>query len=127
MAPHLPVEDPYDGGSLVDRSLSYVRASPALRIALWVTAIDHVAAILLVLLGRIHHAEAAGVFALFSVLAWFFAVCMPVMNRTLRVKIGAPETGYWSEVVEMFGRVVLCFQTVLYTGIMAYAAAGGLN
>jgi hypothetical protein len=126
MAPHLPVEDPYDRGSLVDRSLSYVRASPALRIALWATVVDHVAAILLVVIGRIQHPEVAGVFALFSVLAWFFAVCMPVMNRTLRGSLGAPETGYWGEVVEMFGRVVLCVQTVLYTGIVAFAAAQGL-
>jgi uncharacterized membrane protein YphA (DoxX/SURF4 family) len=125
MAPHLPVEDPYDGGSLVDRSLSYVRASPALRIALWVTAIDHVAALALLVLGRIQRPATAGVFALFSVLAWFFAVCMPVMNRTLRGRLGAPEAGYWSEVVEMFGCVVLCVQTALYTGVVAYAGAVG--
>ncbi|MCK6458357.1 MAG: hypothetical protein L6Q95_00505 [Planctomycetes bacterium] len=125
MAPHLPVEDPYDGGSLMDRSLSYVRSSKALRIALWVTAIDHAAVLALVIAGRIERPEAAGVFALFSVLAWFFAVCMPVMNRTLRARFGEPETGYWSELVEMFGCVVLCVQTAFYTGIVAWAAAGG--
>ncbi len=125
MAPHLPVEDPYDGGSLMDRSLSYVRSSKALRIALYMTAIDHVGALALLAVGRIQRPETAGVFALFSVLAWFFAVCMPVMNRTLRVRFGAPETGYWSEVVEMFGCVVLCVQTVLYTGVVAYAASVG--
>jgi len=125
MAPHLPVEDPYDRG-LMDRSLSYVRSNPALRIAMWITALDHVALVALVIDGRrIHHPETAGVFALFSVLAWFFAVCMPVMNRTLRARLGAPETGYWSEVVEMFGCVVLCVQTALYTGVVAYAAAVG--
>jgi hypothetical protein len=125
MAPHLPVEDPYQGGSLADRSLNYVRASPVLRIAFWATAIDHVAAVALVLGGRIQNPGTAGVFALFSVLAWFFAVCMPVMNRTLRERMGAPETGYWGEVVEMLGRVVLCVQTVLYTAIIAYAVAQG--
>ncbi|HEX5138551.1 MAG TPA: hypothetical protein VFY93_16380 [Planctomycetota bacterium] len=109
----------------MDRSLSYVRSSPALRIALWVTALDHVAVIALVVGRRIEHPETAGVFALFSVLAWFFAVCMPVMNRTLRARLGAPETGYWSEVVEMFGCVVLCVQTALYTGVVAYATAVG--
>jgi hypothetical protein len=126
MAPHLPVEDPYDGGSLMDRSLTYVRSSPALRISLWVTAIDHLAALALVVVGRVQRAETAGVFALFSVLAWFFAVFLPVMNRTLRGRLGAPETGYWSEVVEMFGCVVLCVQTALYTGVVAYAAAVGI-
>lgn len=126
MAPHLPVEDPYDDhGSLADRSWSYVRASPALRIALWVTAADHIAAVVLVLVGRIQRAEAAGVFALFSVLAWFFAVCMPVMNRTLRTRLGAHETGYWGEVVEMFERFVLCVVTALYTGVIAFAIARG--
>ena len=125
MAPHLPVEDPYDRG-LMDRSLSYVRSSPALRIALWVTAIDHVAIVALVVLGRIESAEVAGILALFSVLTWFFAVCLPVMNRTLRGRLGVPETGYWSEVVEMFGCVMLCVVTALYTGILAYAAAVGI-
>lgn len=125
MTPHLPVEDPYDGGSLADRSLHYVRSNPALRIALWVTAVDHIAAIVLVLVDRIKHPETAGVFALFSVLAWFFAVCMPVMNRTLRARVGVPETGYWGEVVEMFGVVVLCVQTALYTGIIAWGVVNG--
>jgi hypothetical protein len=110
----------------MDRSLSYVRSSPALRIALWVTAIDHVAVVALVILGRIESAEVAGVLALFSVLTWFFAVCLPVMNRTLRGRLGAPETGYWSEVVEMFGCVMLCIVTALYTGILAIAAAVGI-
>lgn len=123
---HLPVEDPYDRGSLVDRSRQYVRASMALRIALLVTAVDHVAALVLVAAGRVSP-EVAGVFALFSVLAWFFAVCMPVMNRTVRVRLGAPETGYWGEVVEMFGVVVLCVQTGLYTAAVVYGAAGGLG
>jgi hypothetical protein len=121
----LPLEDPYDRGSLVDRSLHYVRASPALRIAFWVTVVNHAAAVGLVLVGRIERPAAAGVFALFSVLAWFFAVCMPVMNRALRARLGAPETSYWGEVVEMFGRVVLCVQTILYTAVIAFAAAKG--
>jgi len=125
MAPHLPVEDPYEGGSLADRSLQYVRSNLALRIALWVTVVDHIAAIVLVLVNRIQHPESAGVFALFSVLAWFFAVCMPVMNRTLRARVGAPETTYWAEVVEMFGRVVLCVQTALYTGVIAWGVVAG--
>ncbi len=123
---HLPVEDPYDRGSLADRSRQYVRASPALRIALLLTAIDHIAAIVLVLAGRVAP-EVAGVFALFSVLAWFFAVCMPVMTRTVRGRLGATETGYWGEVVEMSGRVVLCFLTVLYTAAVVYVAGFGLG
>ena len=120
---HLPVEDPYDRGSLVDRSRQYVRASPALRIAFLVTAADHIAAVILVAAGRASP-EVAGVFALFSVLAWFFAVCMPVMKRIVRVRLGGSETGYWGEVVEMFGVVVLCVQTVLYTAAVVYGVAG---
>lgn len=123
----LPVEDPYDRGSLVDRSRHYVRASPALRIALYVTAIDHVAAIVLVGVAHRMPPEAAGVFALFSVLAWFFAVCLPVMNRTVRARLGAPEASYWGEVTEMFGRVVLCVQTALYTAAMVFGASGGFG
>jgi len=122
----IPAEDPYDRGSLADRSLSYVRSNPALRIALVVTALDHLGAIVLVLLGRIP-ADTAGLFALFSVLAWFFAVCMPVMNRAVRGHLGVPEAHYWGEVVEMFGRVVICVQAVLYTTALAlYATAAGL-
>jgi hypothetical protein len=124
--PHLPVEDPYDRGSFVDRSRHYVRASPALRIALLVTAIDHMAAIALVLVGRVAP-EVAGVFALFSVLAWYFAVCMPVMNRAVRSRLGVPEAGYWDEVVEMFGRVVLCFLTALYSAAVIWGATVGLG
>lgn len=123
---HLPVEDPYDHGSLAERSRHYVRASVALRFALLFTAVNHVAAVVLVVVGRVSP-EVAGVFALFSVLAWFFAVCMPVMNRTVRTRLGAPETGYWSEVVEMFGRVVLCLQTALYTAAVMYGVALGLG
>ncbi len=124
--PHLPVEDPYDRGSLADRSRDYVRASLALRIALLLTAADHLAAIALVIGGRVPP-EAAGIFALFSVLAWFFAVCVPVMNRTVRSRLGAPETGYWGEVVEMFGRVVICLGTALYTAFVVWGAARGFG
>jgi hypothetical protein len=123
---HLPVEDPYDHGSLADRSREYVRASLALRIALVATAANHLAAIVLVLIGRVS-VEMAGVFALFSVLAWFFAVCLPVMNRTVRERLGGQETGYWSELVEMFGRVVLCLQTGLYSAAVICGVAYGIG
>jgi hypothetical protein len=123
---HLPVEDPYDQGSLAERSREYVRASPALRIALIATAIDHVAAIALVAIKRVS-LEIAGAFALFSVLAWFFAVCMPVMNRTVRAHLGATEAGYWNEVLEMFFRVLLCTETALYTAAVIYGAAFGVG
>jgi hypothetical protein len=122
----LPAEDPYDRDSLAERSIHYVRSSVALRIALLATAFDHAAAIALVLMGRVP-AGVAGVFALFSVLAWFFAVCLPVMNRTVRVRLGVPETGYWGEVVEIFGQVVLCVQSVLYTAMVVYGAAAGIS
>lgn len=123
---HLPVEDPYDHGSLVDRSREYVRASLALRLALIATAVDHLAAIALVAIRRVS-LEIAGVFALFSVLSWFFAVCMPVMNRTVRARLGVPEAGYWTEVVEMFARLVLCVMTAFYTAAVIWGAAYGIG
>ena len=105
----------------MDLTIAYVRANLVLRIAIVITVIDHVAAILLVLTGRMS-GEAAGLLALLSVLSWFFAVCLPVMNREVRIRLGAPPVSYWSEVVEMFARIVVFVQTGLYTALLLYAA-----
>ena len=121
MTPHLPVEEPSDRGSLADQTVAYVRSNLLLRIALRVTAIDYLAAIALVLTGKMA-GELAGLLALFSILSWFFAVCLPVMNRELRVQLGGTRFFYWSEVLEMFFRVLLFVVTGFYTALLAYAA-----
>lgn len=120
MPPHLRVEEPAPRGSVVDRSTSYVWGHPALRGALIVTFVDHAGAILMTIMGLIS-AAMAGLLALFSVLTWFFAVLLPMMNREVRAKVGADSSSYWGELVEMFGRVVLVAQTGLYSALLVYA------
>jgi hypothetical protein len=122
MSPQIPVEDPSDRGSLVDRTVEYVRGNAVLRVLLIATVVDHVVTIVLVLVNRIN-GELAGLLALLSLLAWFFAVCMPVMNRALRERLGGAEVGYWSEVAEMFATVALCAVAVLYTATLIGAVA----
>ena len=121
--PHNPVEDPSDRGALVDRSVAYIQGNPVLRIALIATVIDHIAAIVMVLAHRLS-VEWAGVLVLFSVMSWFFAVCVPVMNRSVRRRMGADASHYWGEVVEMFGRFFLFLITILYTAALVFAAVG---
>ena len=122
MSPQLPVEDPTRRGSLTDRITTYVWGNPVLRWVLIVTLADHVAAIALLLVGLVSPAI-AGLLALFSGLTWFFAVVLPMMNREVRTHVGVQTGGYWSELVEMFGRVVLCLQTGLYTVMLIWAVA----
>ncbi|MHC4547888.1 MAG: hypothetical protein ACYTEZ_03850 [Planctomycetota bacterium] len=121
MTPQIPVEGPSDRGSLVDQTVAYVRSNPLLRIAMVVTVLDHLGAMVLVVTGKMA-GQAAGILALFSVLSWFFAVCMPVMNREVRVRMGGLAVSYWSQVLEMFFRVVLFGLTGLYTALLVYAA-----
>jgi len=116
------IDDPSDRGSLVDRTVAYVRGSIVLRTLLAATAFNHVAAILMVVADRLA-GEMAGLLALLSVLAWFFAVLLPVMNREVRIRLGRAGASYWGEVVEMFATVLLCAQTLLYTAILVYAVA----
>ena len=123
MLPHIPVEDPSDRGSLTDRSFAYVQSNPVLRLALVATVIDHLAAIVLVLARRLA-VEWAGVLVLFNVLSWFFAVCVPVMNRSVRVRMGVDGSSALGALVEMFGRFFLFLVTVLYTAALVFAAVG---
>jgi len=117
MAPHLPVEDRSERGSLVDRTVEYVRGSLVLRINLIATVAAHFAAVLLVVTDRMR-GDVAGMLALLSVMSWFFAVCLPMMNREVRVRMGGSAISYWGEVVEMFGVVALCASTALYTAVL---------
>ena len=122
MTPHVPVEDPSDRGSLADRTVAYVRGHPLLRLLLIATILSHLGAILCVVLGRLS-GQTAGIMALLSVLSWFFAVCLPVMNREVRASLGGAEVTYWSQVAEMFFRVLLCVVTGLYAAAVVYAFA----
>jgi len=115
--PHFPIEDPSDRRSLVEQSAEYVRSHVLLRITLVVTALDHLAAIALVLFGLLA-GPLAGVLAFMSVLSWFFAVCMPVMNREVRAHLGARRSHYWSELTAMFARVLLVAVTLVYTAAL---------
>lgn len=120
MTPQLPVEDPSRSGSFGDRTAAYVWGHPLLRAALIVTLANHVAAIVLVVAGWLS-AAMAGLLGLLSVLTWFFAVVLPLMNREVRSNAGVAQETYWSELVEMFGRVVLSAQTLFYTALLGYA------
>ncbi|MDH3590406.1 MAG: hypothetical protein OER88_00905, partial [Planctomycetota bacterium] len=104
-------------------SVAYVRSSVLLRWILVITVVDHVAAIAMVSFGLLH-AKMAGYLALLSVLSWFFAVVLPMMNRTLRTHAGQDATGYWGELMEGFFRVVLAAQTGLYAAFLIQAALG---
>jgi len=117
MTPQIPIEDPSDRGSLADRTVAYVRSRRILRVMLVATVLDHVIAILLVVAGRLT-GEMAGLLALLSVLSWFFAVCLPVMNRELRIRLSGREYSYWGEVAEMFSVVALTAVVVLYTATL---------
>lgn len=117
MAPYLPVEDRSESGSFVDRTVAYVRGSLVLRINLVATVAAHIAALLLVATDRMR-GDVAGLLALLSLLTWFFAVCLPMMNREVRVRMGGSALSYWGEVVEMFGVVALCASTALYAAVL---------
>lgn len=117
MTPHLPIEDPSDRSSLVDRTTAYVWASRLLRVLFILTVIDHVAALLLVAAGAMA-GFVAGLVAFFSVLAWFFGVLMPVMNREVRIRFGVEGQSHWGDVTEMFCQVALCLVTGVHTVVI---------
>jgi len=123
MTDRLPMRDPSSGSSLADRTLAYVRANLLLRTLVLVTAADHLLAILLVVTGRLH-GEVAGVLVLFSVLSWFFAVLLPVMNRELAARSGAPSALHWGDRAAVFFRFLLCVVTLFYTAVLARVALG---
>ncbi len=112
--PHAPINDPSRGDNLADRSVAYVRSSRLLRVCLGFTVVDHLVAVGLVVAGEMP-ISLAGFLGLMSVLSWFFAVCLPLMNRSLRTHIGRPRRTEWTEALELFFRVILALQTGLYT------------
>lgn len=124
MALQIPAHDPGGRGSLVERTRSYVRGQRVLQWALVLTCINHLVAILFVVL-RWVPIETAGFLVLMSVLTWFFAVALPVMNREVRISMGAARSSYWNDLVERFARVVLYAQTLMYTASLASLASVG--
>lgn len=120
MSPQFPVDDPSRSGSLVERATSYVWRNTILRWTLVVTLINHAAAVVMAIAQSIS-ATMAGFLGLLSVLTWFFAIALPMMNREVRVNVGAAPESYWSDLVEMFGRVVLVAQTAGYSALLIYA------
>jgi len=116
MNPQIPLEDPSPGDSLSQRTAVYIRRSVLLQGVLALTACDHIAALLMVALGTMQ-AFVAGFLVLLSLLTWFFAVILPVINREVRAHAGVGQT-YLAELVETFGRVVLFAQTGFYTYLL---------
>ncbi|MHC4957103.1 MAG: hypothetical protein ACYTGN_01920 [Planctomycetota bacterium] len=122
MAPHFPAEDPSCSGSFAERTAAYVWGHVLLRWMLVLTLVNQVAALVIIAVGALSPAM-AGLLVLLSVLTWFFAVVLPLMNREVRTNLGAPRHSYFSEVVEVFGRVVLFAQTTGCTALLIYAVA----
>ena len=106
-----------------ERTTSYVRRNPLLRALLLLTMIDYAASATLAFLGLLNW-QMAGFLVLLSLMTWFFAVAMPILNRSVRENLGANPRSYWGSVVEKFARVVLCAQTGLYTALLIYVALG---
>jgi len=108
--------------TLAGRTALYVRRRRSLRWALIVTCINHLLAIVLISLGHMTLAM-GGFLGMLSVLTWFFGVALPMMNREVRFQLGGDRTGYWSDLVERFARMVVCLQTLLYSVALCWAAA----
>ena len=106
-----------------ERTAAYVRRNPLLRALLLLTFLDYVGSATLAFLGLLNW-QMAGFLVLLSLLTWFFAVAMPMLNRSVRENLGADPRSYWGGVVEKFARVVLCAQTGLYTALLVYIALG---
>ena len=124
MSPHMPVEDPSRGSSLLDQTAVHVRSSLLLRVLLAVTLVNTAATLVLAVLHRINIHLTATVILL-STLAWFFAVGLPVMNREVRLRVSGSKRSYVSDLIEMFYRVVLGALTLLWTAMLVYAALQG--
>ena len=113
-----PDETPF-----VDRTTAYVRRHPLLRAMALLTAINYLLSLILGVRGQLSWV-AIGYLVMLSVLSWFFAVGIPMMNRAIRERAGVDPTGYWGGVVEVFARVVLCAQTGIYSFLLVQFALG---
>jgi hypothetical protein len=106
-----------------ERTATYVRGNPLLRALLLLTFVDYAGSATLAFMGRLNW-QMAGFLVLLSLMTWFFAVAVPILNRSVRENLGANPRSYWGGVVEKFARVVLCAQTGLYTALLIYVALG---
>ena len=120
MNPQIPLDDPSANPSLSQRTALYIRASVLLQGVLVLTACNHVAVLVLLVLG-ITSPSMAGFLVLLSLLTWFFAVVLPVINRAVRAHAGVGQTEL-GDLVERFGRLVLFAQTGFYTYLLVQIA-----
>ena len=94
-----------------------------LRVLVGITAVNYSGSALLAARGDLRW-EFAGYLVMLSLLSWFFAVGIPMMNRAIRERFGLVPVSYWGGVVEIFARVVLCAQTGLHSAMLVYSALG---
>lgn len=109
--------------TFVDRTTAYVRGNVLLRGLALMTGLNISGGALLAFVGTLRW-DMTGYLVLLTLLTWFFAVAVPVMNRAVREQAGADPKSYWGGVVEVFARVVLCAQTGMHASILIYAALG---
>ena len=109
--------------TFVDRTKEYVRTNILLRGLALLTGLNILGGAFLAFVGTLRW-DMVGFLLLLSLLTWFFAVAVPVMNRAVREQAGADPRSYWGTVVERFARVVLCAQTGMHAAILIYAALG---
>ncbi|MFQ5843998.1 MAG: hypothetical protein ACE5JG_03330 [Planctomycetota bacterium] len=122
MSPFVPTEDPAESGSFLDQTFDRIRSNPFLKVLLLLTLVDDLCAVLLAVAGRLP-ATLAGSLILLSTLAWFFGVALPTLNRELRAQTGRARWSYVGDLVEMFGRVLLCTAILLFTATLVMRAA----
>lgn len=117
-----PTRDSSSGASLVDRLVDQVRGSFVLQAVFFLSLVDYAGAFLLALLGRVPW-TGAGVLVALSALTWYFGLGVPLLNRERNARLGSERMRYWGEVVEMFGRVVVCAHAVLLALMIALLAS----
>jgi hypothetical protein len=122
MTPTSPSRDSSRTVPLIDRLVDQVRGSLVLQAVLFLSLVDYAGAFLLALLGRIPWAG-AGVLVALSALTWYFGLGLPLLNRERNARLGSERMRYWGEVVEMFGRVVVCAHAVLLAVMLALLAS----
>ena len=123
MSPQGPVEDPSQRASLLDQVAIQIRISLLLRVLLVVTLGNCGGAVVLALTGHLS-SRLAGTVLLLMGLSWFFAVGLPLMNREVRFHLSGTRGGYWTDLFEIFFRVILAATTFLCTVMLIYAALG---
>jgi len=123
VSPQGPVKDPSQDAPLLEQVATQIRRSLLLRVLLVVTLGNCGGAVLLSLTGHLS-SRLAGTVLLLMGLSWFFAVGLPLMNREVRFRMSGTRGGYWTDLIEIFFRVILAASTFLCTAMLIYAALG---